>query len=438
VILNSNQSLQVLIGSAPTTTQPQFSASWSDQALTYQAGAFAYNQRTGSLTGTAAVTLVPAPAANTSRNVLEVSLYNADTVSQVFTLQVIDTATTIVLGKFTIPAGQTLRYGGESGYQFPEAVTVSGTVTSVGLTAPGIFSVSGSPVTSSGTLALSLATQAANLVWAGPSTGAAAAPAFRSLVVADIPTGLPYAPSSAITTLLGSNNTWTGTNTFSNTLTGTLTGNASTATKWATARTLSFTGDATGSGSVDGSANVGSFGSASQVATFTINAKGLTTAASNVTITPAAIGALALAGGTLTGALTVAAAASGTAYAGYLSLKPSDYGTNKSQLIFENGGSPNAWAIGAFDGTSNSGTLQLAVSAFGVTGPTTITGALTVTAQAILKAVTVASLPTPSSALAGARSSVTDSTTITFFQIAAGGGSAFAPVFCDGANWRIG
>jgi hypothetical protein len=136
VILNSNQSLQVLIGSAPTTAQPQFSASWSDQALTYQAGAFAYNQRTGSLTGTAAVTLVPAPAANTSRSVQEVSLYNADTVSQVFTLQVIDTATTIVLGKFTIPAGQTLRYGGESGYQFPEAVTGSGAVTVASLPTP--------------------------------------------------------------------------------------------------------------------------------------------------------------------------------------------------------------------------------------------------------------------------------------------------------------
>ena len=64
----------------------------------------------------------------------------------------------------------------------------TGTVTSVGLTLPGIFSVSGSPVTSSGTLAATLATQSANLVWAGPASGSAAAPAFRGLVTADFPT----------------------------------------------------------------------------------------------------------------------------------------------------------------------------------------------------------------------------------------------------------
>ncbi len=63
----------------------------------------------------------------------------------------------------------------------------SGTVTSVGLTMPSIFTVSNSPVTSSGTLTTSLNTQNANLVFAGPGSGAGTAPTFRYLVAADIP-----------------------------------------------------------------------------------------------------------------------------------------------------------------------------------------------------------------------------------------------------------
>lgn len=62
-----------------------------------------------------------------------------------------------------------------------------GTVTSVGLTMPAEFTVIGSPVTTSGTLAAAKANQSANLVWAGPSSGAAAAPAFRAVVSADFP-----------------------------------------------------------------------------------------------------------------------------------------------------------------------------------------------------------------------------------------------------------
>jgi len=65
--------------------------------------------------------------------------------------------------------------------------TYLGTVTSVGLTLPNIFSVSGSPVTSSGTLSAALASQAANIVFAGPASGGNAAPTFRSLDAADIP-----------------------------------------------------------------------------------------------------------------------------------------------------------------------------------------------------------------------------------------------------------
>lgn len=64
----------------------------------------------------------------------------------------------------------------------------SGTVTSVGLSAPAIFTVSGSPVTTTGTLTFALATQTANRVWAGPTSGGDAAPTFRALVANDLPT----------------------------------------------------------------------------------------------------------------------------------------------------------------------------------------------------------------------------------------------------------
>jgi hypothetical protein len=64
----------------------------------------------------------------------------------------------------------------------------TGTVTSVALALPAnVFDVSGSPVTASGTLTAVLDTQAANTVFSGPTTGSAAAPTFRGLVLADIP-----------------------------------------------------------------------------------------------------------------------------------------------------------------------------------------------------------------------------------------------------------
>ena len=92
-------------------------------------------------------------------------------------------------GAWTIDAG-----GGGGG---------GGTVTSVGLTAPSIFSVSGSPVTTSGVLGLALANQGANTVLAGPSSGSAATPGFRALVAADIPSlSSLYQPLSPLLTSL--------------------------------------------------------------------------------------------------------------------------------------------------------------------------------------------------------------------------------------------
>lgn len=66
----------------------------------------------------------------------------------------------------------------------------TGTVTSVGLSLPAEFAVSGSPVTTTGTLTGTKATQSANTVWAGPTSGGVAQPAFRALVAADLPSNV--------------------------------------------------------------------------------------------------------------------------------------------------------------------------------------------------------------------------------------------------------
>ena len=91
---------------------------------------------------------------------------------------------------------------------------ISGSVTSVGLSLPSIFTVSGTPVTSSGTLSAVLANETANYIFAGPTSGASAAPTFRALVNADIPsstvngTAIAFGTTNTITAAAG---TLTGT-----------------------------------------------------------------------------------------------------------------------------------------------------------------------------------------------------------------------------------
>lgn len=161
----------------------------------------------------------------------------------------------------------------------------TGTVTDVSVvTANGI---SGSVATSTTTPAITL------------TLGAITPTSVNSVVVSGSST--PTIAVTGTTTISGTHSgSSSGTNTGDQT---SVTGNSGTATALATSRTIGIlTGDATSAGSLfNGTANntnaitfatvnsnVGTFGSATQVAQIVTNAKGLTTAVSNVTITPAA------------------------------------------------------------------------------------------------------------------------------------------------------
>lgn len=155
----------------------------------------------------------------TNVNIVETAgtfTFNATDTNTVTRLQ--GTGGTLVSGD-VIVQGTGLVSTSQSGNTITIATTATnntGTVTSVGLSLPAIFTVSGSPVSTTGTLTATLATQTQNLVFASPN-GSTGAPTFRALVAADIPS-LAYLPTAG------------GTVSGSLTVTGDLTINGTTTT----------------------------------------------------------------------------------------------------------------------------------------------------------------------------------------------------------------
>lgn len=78
--------------------------------------------------------------------------------------------------------GQVLRWDGTV---WAPSTPAAG-LTSVGLSGPSIFTTGNNPLTADGVITIGLTNQNANTVFAGPTTGGAAAPAFRALGSSDI------------------------------------------------------------------------------------------------------------------------------------------------------------------------------------------------------------------------------------------------------------
>lgn len=191
-------SLEVVLAGAVTTNQLPIVSSFVDKTAT----AFTPGKTTTQTNSTSTVTIVAAPAASTQREVHSINIYNADTVAATITVRENDNGTLRTLVKTTLSVGDTLQYSHASGWKVMDAngstKTPGGTVTSVAFTAApaSLFDVSGSPITTSGTIALSMDNQNANVVLAGPASGAAAPPSARALVVDD---GLSYEAEGRLT-----------------------------------------------------------------------------------------------------------------------------------------------------------------------------------------------------------------------------------------------
>jgi hypothetical protein len=92
---------------------------------------------------------------------------------------------------FTLPfsagnSGQVLATDGSGNLSWQSAAG-TGSVTSIALSMPSLFSVAGSPITTNGTFAVTQVDQSANTILAGPDSGIPGAPSYRSLVLADLP-----------------------------------------------------------------------------------------------------------------------------------------------------------------------------------------------------------------------------------------------------------
>lgn len=142
-----------------------------------------------------------------------VTLVSVGNLSPLFTTSVSNPSTTPSISFSQVSQSQNLVFAspnGSSGNPAFRALVLAdlpsglGTVTSVGLslgaTLSSIFSVAGSPITSSGSFTLSAASQSQNLVYASPN-GASGTPTFRTLVSADLPAGTGTVTSVSVANL---------------------------------------------------------------------------------------------------------------------------------------------------------------------------------------------------------------------------------------------
>ena len=113
ILLDSSDSLQVLLAGAVATSQPVLYAAFADHAP----GSFTPGSSSGATNGATAVDWVAAPSEGNERQVKYLSLYNADTTPVVATVRVVDNASNRILLKVSLLTGERMEYLDGKGFR---------------------------------------------------------------------------------------------------------------------------------------------------------------------------------------------------------------------------------------------------------------------------------------------------------------------------------
>lgn len=133
ILLNSTDSLQVLLAGAVTANQCDLIAAYADMAT--DGSTFAPAATNGVTNNATAVSWLAAPASGSVRQAKYLSLYNADTASVTATVRINDGTNTRILCKVTLATGERVEYSVDGGFRTITATGSTSAVTSVnGLT----------------------------------------------------------------------------------------------------------------------------------------------------------------------------------------------------------------------------------------------------------------------------------------------------------------
>ena len=184
VLDTTTKTIKVAMSGAAATSNPEFTVAYADST----SSSLTEGALDGALNGTSDVTVVSAPASSTRRVIKWITIENKDTASVTLTVKYDNNGTQRIIANVTLAVGDTWTTDGTfsntGALKTALSGVGSGTVTSVALSGGTTgLTVSGSPITTSGTITL-----AGTLAVANGGTGVTTSTGSGSVVLSTSPT----------------------------------------------------------------------------------------------------------------------------------------------------------------------------------------------------------------------------------------------------------